>query len=555
MKEPIQHLPLMGLAGHLVQDGLLKLEVAAIAAQEARQQELSFVSYLVKNKLLNSEDIFNSCKKNLGLPSYDLKNYETILLKTPLLSFELIRHYRVIPLEKQHGVLHIGISDPTDQHTLDAITFHTGLRIFPIIISENQLDQFIEKYCNKNEKKLELSLLNQISLDEQPNVLQDNSVNYDEPLIKFVDQVIRHAIEQKASDIHIEPYSNNCRIRYRRDGILYEVTTIPIELASRFVTRLKVMAKLDISERRLPQDGRFHLDAIDIRINTCPTLFGEKIVLRLLDSNKFLLDLCALGFTNTQHNLFISNISKPHGMILVTGPTGCGKTVTLYSALNYLNVTEKNISTVEDPVEIQLTGINQVSIQPKIGLDFSTILRTLLRQDPDIIMLGEIRDKETAHIAIQAAHTGHLVLSTLHTNSAIESISRLMSMGIAAYNIVSSVSLIIAQRLVRILCSYCKQPETLSLKMLDLAENNSKHIIYRAVGCQQCLHGYSGRTGIYEFLPITEKISNLILSGADSITINNEIQQQGYNLLQQMGKEKILTGVTSIMEINRVLQT
>lgn len=484
------------------------------------------------------------------MTEYDLNNYDYQLLHNNFISKELILRYRVIPLEKKSGALYVGTTDPTDQYTMDIITFHTGLRTFPIIIPEDKLNQIIKQYCEDKTIKnhLELGLLKEITFEDHPLILQENIVNYDEPLIKFVDHVIKHAIEQSASDIHVEPCKEYCRIRYRRDGVLHEITQLPVESANRFITRLKVMAKLDIAERRLPQDGRIYLHGIDIRINTCPTIFGEKMVLRLLDANKYLLDLNSLGFSEMQKSVFISTISKPHGLILVTGPTGCGKTVTLYSALNYLNNAEKNISTVEDPVEIQLAGINQVSIQTKIGLDFSTVLRTLLRQDPDVIMIGEIRDKETADIAIQAAHTGHLVLSTLHTNSAIETVSRLTSIGISTYNIANAISLIIAQRLMRKLCDYCKQPDT----------NNSddiQHVIFRPVGCKHCLHGYQGRTGVYEFLPFTELFSELILAGENSITIKTAMKNNGFHLLFEMGKEKVFAGLTSLEELNRILQT
>ena len=487
---------------------------------------------------------------NLNMENVDLINYDIQQLHHHVLSRELMCRYKIIPLDIKAGTLHIGVSQTIDQYTVDAITFQTGMRTFPILIPEDQLHAILEKLCQDNENHFELSLLDEIALEENPHILQENAINYDEPLIKFVDYVIKHAIQQSASDIHIEPYANHCRIRFRCDGLLNEITRIPLELALRFITRLKVMARLDISERRLPQDGRFKLHSIDIRINTCPTLFGEKIVLRLLDANKLLLDLHTLGFSTTQKELFISKISKPHGLILVTGPTGCGKTVTLYSALNYLNKIDKNISTVEDPIEIQLMGINQVSIQPKIGLEFATVLRSLLRQDPDIIMLGEIRDKETADIAIQAAHTGHLVLSTLHTNSAIETITRLTAMGISAYNIASAISLIIAQRLVRKLCETCKQPETTAL----LPELSDGHQIYRANSCKQCLQGYKGRTGIYELLPFSDEIMALILSGDPHMKIKNMMKRKGYHSLHDSAKEKVLQGSTSLVEMHRVLQ-
>lgn len=368
-------------------------------------------------------------------------------------------------------------------------------------------------------KMLECAMINM-------GIAQEGS---DESLISRVDHVIKDAIQLAASDIHIEPSASLYRIRYRRDGILHEVMQISSEFALRFVTRLKVIAKLDISERRLPQDGRFQFDKVDIRINTCPTLFGEKIVLRLLNANKISLRIDNLGFSSEQEKMFLKNINRPQGMVLVTGPTGSGKTVTLYSALNYLNSIEKNISTVEDPVEIQLNGINQININPKIGLEFSTILRTLLRQDPDVIMLGEIRDEETAKIAIQAAQTGHLVLATLHTNSAVEALTRFQAMGITPHEIITSISLIVSQRLLRKLCQYC----------------NGK-------GCQHCLKGYSGRTSIYEFFPMTEKISEMVLL-QNIAAIRQQLRGEGLATLYESGMKLVQQGVTNKAELSRVI--
>lgn len=374
-----------------------------------------------------------------------------------------------------------------------------------------------------------LTIPNELSFEENISIIQENAAQYEEPLILFVDNMLQHAIQASASDIHIEPYEKTYRIRYRQDGILHEVTEIPIQLATRLITRLKVMAKLDITERRLPQDGRIQKNKIDIRINTCPTLHGEKIVLRLMNPENISLNIDDLGFLEAQKKLFIHKISQPQGLILVTGPTGSGKTLTLYSALNFLNSPEKNILTIEDPIEIQLTGINQVNVHSKIGLDFSNTLRAFLRQDPDIIMVGEIRDRETADIAIQAAQTGHLVLSTLHTNSAIETLIRLQSMNVKPYNIINSISLIIAQRLVRKLCRYCQSK------------------------CNQCINGYSGRTAIYELLPITDNLSHLLLSNANATALFSQAKQEGFLSLSEIGMEKINLGITNFAELNRIL--
>lgn len=388
-------------------------------------------------------------------------------------------------------------------------------------------------------------LLRQITRDEKSNALQDKMTSYDEPLIQLVDQIILDAFQKKASDIHLEAQETCCRIRYRQQGILVLMNEIPAPLTNRIMTRLKVMGKLNIAEKRLPQDGRFQLLDIDIRISTCPTFFGEKIVLRLLNSNKLSFAISDLGLTATQQKLFSQAISQAQGMVLVTGPTGSGKTVTLYSALHYLNQIEKNISTVEDPIEIRLPGINQVNINTKIGLDFATILRAFLRQDPDIIMVGEIRDQETANIAIQAAQTGHLVLSTLHTNNAAETITRLLAMGIPAYNIAESISLVIAQRLVRRLCDDCKIPE----KLLHYDK-----YVYRASHCDQCIHGYQSRFAIYELLPLTETLKKLIFKQAHSQILLEQAKKEGFVTLSEIAMQHVLSGVTSFAEINRILQ-
>ncbi|OGT35211.1 MAG: hypothetical protein A3F11_02065 [Gammaproteobacteria bacterium RIFCSPHIGHO2_12_FULL_37_14] len=360
-------------------------------------------------------------------------------------------------------------------------------------------------------------------------------INFNESVIQVVNRLLQDAILNHASDIHIEPYHQHCRIRFRSDSLLHEVATFPSPLAMQMITRLKIMANLNIAERRLPQDGHISLQndhKIDIRISTCPTLFGEKIVLRLLNSSAIKSDIHQLGLTDTQQQLFLNKLKQPQGLILVTGPTGSGKTITLYSALHYLNQIEKNIVTIEDPVEIELAGINQVMVNNKIGLDFATILRTFLRQDPDIIMVGEIRDNETATIALQAAQTGHLVLSTLHTNNAIETITRLQHMGIPSYHLIASISLIIAQRLVRRLCQFCKHTH---------------------LGCENCHEGFKGRIGIFEVLPITHSIAKIILAGGDRLKILNQAKAENIMFLAQAAQKKVEAGITNIAEVDRVL--
>ncbi len=550
-----QEIPLPHLALHLISAGVLDKNDACQAAHHAKVEQLPFITCLIQLNILTSQQILLACQKIFSLPIFDLNNtketYEFFL------NAELIRQYRIIPLWKKNNILHAGISDPTDQSAIDAVAFHTRLIIKIFLICDDQLSQFINTHYGDIEanKHLQNNLLQQITLDEKPNAINDKIISYDEPLIKFVDNIIFHASQQNVSDVHIESYENCCRIRYRQHGILFLANEIPQPLATRIITRLKVMAKLNIAEKRLPQDGRFQLKNIDIRINTCPTQFGEKVVLRLLNSHYNSLELNQLGLKDNHLKLLIQNISRPQGMILVTGPTGSGKTVTLYSALNYLNKIEKNILTVEDPIEIRLPGINQVNINPKIGLDFSTVLRTFLRQDPDIIMLGEIRDIETAEIAIQASQTGHLVLSTLHTNSAIETITRMRAIGIPAYNIAESISLIIAQRLIRKLCDACKIPEKFNLNLFNIKNKKPPEYIYKAKGCSHCFHGYKNRIAIYECLPMTEKISKAILAENDIHTLLALAKKEGFISLQDFAIDYLLEGSTTISEINRVLQS
>lgn len=530
-----------GLASYLVHHQFLEIHEAELYEKEAKKQAVSLITYLVKNSILSAKSILDCCSKTFNLPIFDLREFE---LDEIGLNAEFMQRWRVIPLKKTNKTIYIGISDPTNRLAINAVEFCTGLTPVTHLVLEDQLDTLLNKYNEAlaNHHQFEISLLKDLIQEEAKTVIQENSIHYDEPLIKVVNHVIQFAFQQTASDIHIEPFETFCQIRYRQDGILYEMATIPINLAQRVATRLKVMAGLDISERRMPQDGRFQFENKDIRINTCPTLFGEKIVLRLL--NKLTLTIDELGLTSHQKIIFFRKISQPNGMILVTGPTGSGKTVTLYAALKALNNKEKNILTIEEPVEIQLEGINQVNVNSKIGLQFATALRSFLRQDPDILMVGEIRDLETAEIAIQAAQTGHLVLSTLHTNSAIETITRLISMGVPAYNIISSVSLIIAQRLLRKLCNHCKQVDTFS---------SSSSQIYHAVGCSQCLQGYSGRIAVYECLLLNENLKKLILMNENLNTLAENARKEGFISLHDMAVEKIKEGVTSLVEVHRVI--
>lgn len=527
-----------GLLNYLVNDGLLSHSEAEAAAKSAEQQSISLTRYLIQTKRLNSETLLQCYSKNFGLPIFDLRNFRKIWLTNSTIKPELIFRYRVLPLNRDRNYLYLGIADPTNHAAIATIGFHTGLRIRPMLVNESDLNTLIGEHYKANAQTELQTSLSKITIDEPPAKVEQTKEleENEEPVIEFVDRLIKDAIEKQISDIHIEPLHDPCRIRFRGDGFLYETASLPKSLAARIITRLKIMANMNIAERRLPQDGRIHFNAhnkIDIRMNTCPTLFGEKIVLRLLDATIVNLDINHLGFSKDQKEIFLNHIKAPQGLILVTGPTGSGKTTTLYSALHYVNKIEKNIMSVEDPVEIELPGINQININPRIGLDFAAVLRAILRQDPDIIMIGEIRDVTTAEIAIQAAQTGHLVLSTLHTNSAIDTIIRLQAMGIPAYHLISSITLIIAQRLVRKICVHCAAK---SIK-----------------GCNHCQHGYKGRIGIFEFIPMTGDIAKIISSGENANVILERIKSCGHAQLGDSVMEKIKLGITSDTEARRVL--
>ncbi len=544
------------LATILIRDKLLDNNTAMEVSTIADSNNISFVEHLINSGKMNSIALRQYCLIQFQLSYFDLDEYNQQWVKESNITHEMIKRHHLLPLFEIDGKLHIGISDPSNRFALDIIRFYLSRPVQAVVVDEDKLSQIIRN-LNSKDGSLELTLLSKINLDNTKYLIQENIVNYDEPLIQFVDNIIQHAIQTKASDIHIEPYETICRIRYRTDGILHEIATAPAQLAIRLAARLKVMAELDISERRLPQDGRFKFKEHDIRISSCPTLFGEKIVLRIMNINKSILDLHELGFNDVQLDCYLQQIKKPHGMVIVTGPTGSGKTLTLYSSLAFVNSHEKNISTVEDPIEIQLTHINQVQVSNKIGLSFATVLRSMLRQDPDILMLGEIRDLETAEIAIQAAQTGHLVFSTLHTNNAIDAIMRLRTMGIATHHLTNSISAIIAQRLVRILCNHCKQQQALPQSIIDtlgISETDYISDIYHPVGCQHCHDGYLHRTGVYEVLVISDKLNQLIAENASSYELQQQAMQDNFVSLKQACLQKIFSGTTSIQELLRVIQ-
>lgn len=480
--------------------------------------------------------------QDFGLPFFDLEAVALEKIPRHLINEALINKHGILPFAQRGKILYLALTNPTNTLAIDEIKFFTGLTPLCILVDERKLTKLIQQVVNlKN-----YSAINQL----EENNLQDA------PIVRYVEQIIFDAIKKQASDIHFEPYEENLRIRFRIDGLLHEITHVPKNLFSQLTTRLKIMADLDIAERRLPQDGRFKMtheetQTMDFRVSTCPTITGEKIVLRLLESKRSILSVEQLGLNLQQQNLFLTALSKPQGMILVTGPTGSGKTLTLYTALSLLNKPHVNILTVEDPVEIHFPGINQVSINPKAGLSFATALRAFLRQDPDIIMLGEIRDLETAEIAIKAAQTGHLVLSTLHTNSAAEAITRLNNMGIARYNLSSCLTLILAQRLARKLCLACKISQSLPDQTLQ-TEGLTDSIFYQAKGCDQCSRGYKGRIGIFELMPVTESLQNIIMQNHSSLEIFQQAKLLGMQTLRESAINCLQQGVTSLLEINRV---
>lgn len=561
---------LNGLAKKLVQANLLDASTAAQAIDSALRKKMPFVAYLIDKSLINARDLAVNASVEFGDPLFDLSVMDLEVIPKDLVSEKLIRQHHALPLFRRGNRLFVAVSDPTNLEALDEFKFHTGINTEAIIVEENKLLETIEKILTEGDssalsdlKDTDLDALDISSTDdiEKADDSSDSDVD-DAPIVRFVNKVLLDAINRGASDIHFEPYEKQYRVRLRQDGILTEFATPPVNLAPRLAARLKVMSRLDISERRIPQDGRFKMKlsknrAIDFRVSTCPTLFGEKVVMRILDPSSAKMGIDALGYEPAQREAFLSAIHKPQGMVLVTGPTGSGKTVSLYTALNILNTIEVNISTAEDPVEINLPGINQVNVNPKAGLTFSSALRAFLRQDPDIIMVGEVRDLETAEIAVKAAQTGHMVLSTLHTNSAPETLSRMINMGIQAFNLATSVTLVIAQRLARRLCVNCKQSATFpSEALLDMGftEEDIKEgfTIYEPKGCDQCTNGFKGRVGLYEVMPVTEEIGKIIMQGGNAFDIAIQMKSEGVINLRRAGLNKVKLGLTSIEEVSRV---
>jgi len=554
------------LIDDLIQSQYLTMQSAADYYRDAQNKKSSFVDYLVVKNLVPSIIMASKISVAYGLPLFDLDSLLFDSLLSDFLEDSLIQKYRILPVKVRGNTLFIAISDPIDFLSFDEIRFSSRLNPELILVESDKLNHLIHtRIENKSGSLGDFFDSNQndnvtLSNDEENNVLANNNVN-DAPIVRFVNKLLLDAIKQGVSDIHVECYEKMCRIRYRIDGVLTPVISPPLKMVNQLISRIKVMSKMDIAERRLPQDGRIAIfieknRSIDFRVNTCPTLFGEKVVLRVLDSANGQWNIEKLGLEPLQQSLFLEAIEKPYGMILVTGPTGSGKTVTLYSGLDRLNTQERNISTVEDPVEITIEGINQVNINPKIGLNFAAVLRTFLRQDPDVIMVGEIRDLETAEIAIKAAQTGHLVLSTLHTNDAPQTINRLMLMGVPPFNVVSAINLIVAQRLVRRLCEACKAPVYYPKSLLLAAgfgEQESERLhLFQAVGCGLCSHGFRGRVAIYQVMPLSEKMRMLILQGANALELAEQARAEQIDDLRASGLNKVRAGVTSIEELNRV---
>ena len=569
MATPNPQIQLGGLARKLVADGML-LETKALEAQKgAFDAKLAFVNYIVSKKLVSGLDVAKAASNEFGVPVVDIEAIELDPDVVKIVSEKLIRKHRTLPICKRGSRLFVAVSDPTNLQGLDEIKFHAGMGTEAILVEDDKLTRIIDKAIEAGDSVMtglgdsdldDVEFSDEDSAGIGPDVTE--SEIDDTPVVRFINKILLDAINKGASDIHFEPYEKSYRVRLRIDGMLAEVAAPPVGMAPKMSARIKVMSRLDISERRIPQDGRIKLNlsknrAIDFRVNTCPTLYGEKIVLRILDPSSAQMGIDALGFEPFQKDIYMENLAKPYGMILVTGPTGSGKTVSLYTGVNVLNKPGVNICTAEDPSEINMPGVNQVNVNTKVGLTFAAALRAFLRQDPDIVLVGEIRDLETAEIAIKAAQTGHLVLSTLHTNDAPQTLTRLSNMGVPTYNIASSVNLIIAQRLARRLCSSCKKPidvpnEALSKEGFTQADIAKGITIHGPVGCDQCHEGYKGRVGIYQVMPVTEAIGRIIMEGGNSMQIADQAKKEGVPDLRESGLKKVRDGMTSLNEINRV---
>jgi type IV pilus assembly protein PilB len=560
-----------GLPQRLVRDGIVAESVLQDAIAASREDKATLVSYLVEKQLADPRDLASAASSEFGVPVFDLDAIDIDPQVVQLIPADLLNKHHVLPLMQRGKRLFIGISDPTNLLAIDEIKFAAGRAVETVVVEDDKLRERLNKALEEadtssvtldDEDFADLENLDVTAGDEPQADEVTRADVEDAPIVRFVNKILIDAIQKGASDIHFEPYEKIFRVRTRQDGVLRQIATPPVQLASKVSARIKVMSRLDIAERRVPQDGRIKMRlsktrAIDFRVNTCPTLFGEKIVLRILDPSSAKLGIEMLGYEEKQRQLYEEALSKPYGMILVTGPTGSGKTVSLYTGLNILNTEDRNISTAEDPAEINLPGVNQVNVNPKVGLTFASALKAFLRQDPDVIMVGEIRDLETAEIAIKAAQTGHLVLSTVHTNDAPKTLTRLVDMGVKPYAIASSVTLIIAQRLARRLCKECKTPVDVPAEALrkegftehDIADGFT---VYRPAGCKRCSEGYKGRVGLYQVMPVTETIGRIIMEGGNAMQIADRAVVEGVEDLRRAGLKKVKDGITSLEEINRV---
>lgn len=567
MSAPNIQLP--GYVKQLVAAGKLEIGVAEKTVKKAHADKISVMEWLFHQQLVSAKDLARAASNEYGISVVDLDAIDIRPLVADLISDEQKQRLHLLPIHRYGNHLLVALADPLYLPNLDDVKFATNLKPEPVFVEFDKLQVYLANgggfsgSASPMQSGMAVSseaITQNIALDTR-DIKKQEAEGEEVEIISFVDKLLAHAINSKVSDIHIEPYEKNLRIRYRVDGILKVIATPPIGIASQLTSRLKVLARMNISERRVPQDGRirFALNEkknIDFRVNTLPTIYGEKVVMRILDSDSATIGVEKLGFDPKQQADFVNALNKPDGMVLVTGPTGSGKTVTLYTGLGMLNTPETNISTAEDPAEINMPGVNQVNVNPKVGLTFAEALRAFLRQDPDIIMVGEIRDLETAEISIKAAQTGHLVLSTLHTNSAPETLTRLLNMGVPPFNIASSVHLIIAQRLARRLCEKCKQPANIPPDILRSfgfkEEEIGRFTVYEAVGCSACSQGYKGRVGIYQVMPISPVMGRMVMDGCNSMDLAEQAQKENILDLRQSGLTKVKQGITSLAEIERI---
>ena len=561
---------LTGLPRRLVQEEICTEEIVQQAIAAAKKEKVTLVTHLIDNRLADAQDVAQAASHEFGVPTLNLEALAIDIEVCKLVNQDLLTKHKVLPLVKRGKRIFIAVSDPTNLHALDEIRFQTALSVEAVVVEQDKLDDAIGKAMEAMDTSMDAYDDDDFDLenleigaaeDFQPDEVSSADID-DAPVVRFVNKILLDAIRKGASDVHFEPFEKFFRVRVRQDGVLREVAKPPVALAGKVCARLKVMSRLDIAERRVPQDGRIKMRisknrSIDFRMNTCPTLFGEKVVLRILDPASAQMGIENLGYEDFQRKLYEDQLARPYGMILVTGPTGSGKTVSLYTGLNILNSIDRNISTAEDPVEINMPGVNQVNVNYKVGLNFATAMRAFLRQDPDVIMVGEIRDLETADVAIKAAQTGHLVLSTLHTNDAPNTLTRMVDMGVKPYAIASSISLIIAQRLARRLCNECKEardipPEALLKEGFTREDIKRGFTIYGPVGCARCVAGYKGRTGIYQVMPVTHEIGQIILQGGNATQVAEQATLEGVWDLRRSALEKAKQGITGLEEINRI---